>query len=338
MLVEIIMFSCMAVLEVRDLEVSFGPVRILRGVSFDLEAGQTLGVVGESGCGKSMTGFAIMGMLQRPGKLQGSIKIDGREIANLPEREMRKVRGEQIALVMQDPFTSLNPMMRVGDQIGEALMLHQDMGRREAWAKSVEMLEKVGVPAPESSARKFPHQMSGGQRQRVVIGMAFACKPKVLIADEPTTALDVTLQAQILRLIRELQETEGTAVMLISHDIGAIGSISSRVAVFYAGRIVEKGPAEVVLRRPAMPYTRALLNALPRAGMKRLEAIGGSPPDFAHLPPGCAFGPRCPLRVDKCAEEPGLLEVNEQQLSACWRAEEVAKIPPGKLLADEVAP
>lgn len=327
----------MAVLEVRDLEVSFGPVRILRGVSFDLEAGQTLGVVGESGCGKSMTGFAIMGMLQRPGKLKGSIKIDGREIANLPEKEMRKVRGEQIALVMQDPFTSLNPMMRVGDQIGEALRLHQDMGKREAWAKAIEMLEKVGVPAPESSARKFPHQMSGGQRQRVVIGMAFACKPKVLIADEPTTALDVTLQAQILRLIRELQETEGTAVMLISHDIGAIGAISSRVAVFYAGRIVEKGPAEIVLRRPAMPYTRALLNALPRAGMKKLEAIGGYPPDFSHLPQGCAFGPRCPMEIEKCAQEPGLIQVAEDQLAACWRGDEVAKLPPGKLLTEGAA-
>lgn len=327
----------MAVLEVRDLEVSFGPVRILRGVSFDLHAGQTLGVVGESGCGKSMTGFAIMGMLQRPGKLTGSIKIDGREIANLPEKDMRKVRGEQIALVMQDPFTSLNPMMRVGDQIGEALRLHQDMGKREAWAKSVEMLEKVGVPAPESSARKFPHQMSGGQRQRVVIGMAFACKPKVLIADEPTTALDVTLQAQILRLIRELQETEGTAVMLISHDIGAIGAISSRVAVFYAGRIVEKGPAEIVLRRPAMPYTRALLNALPRAGMKKLEAIGGYPPNFADLPQGCAFGPRCPLKFEKCTEEPALIQVADDQLAACWRGEEVSKLPPGKLLTEGAA-
>lgn len=300
-----------------------------------MEAGQTLGVVGESGCGKSMTGFAIMGMLQRPGILKGSIKLDGREIANLPEREMREVRGDQIALVMQDPFTSLNPMMRVGDQIGEALRLHQGMGRNEAWKKSVEMLEKVGVSAPESSARKFPHQMSGGQRQRVVIGMAFACKPTVLIADEPTTALDVTLQAQILRLIRELQETEGTAVMLISHDIGAIGSIASRIAVFYAGRIVEQGPSESVLRRAAMPYTRALLNALPRAGMKRLEAIGGQPPDFAHLPAGCAFGPRCPLHLEKCSEEPGLLSVGSAQSSACWRAEEVSKMPPGKMLNDE---
>jgi oligopeptide/dipeptide ABC transporter ATP-binding protein len=314
----------MAVLEVRDLEVSFGPIKILRGLSFDLHAGQTLGVVGESGCGKSMTGFAVMGMLQHPGRITGgSIKLEGRELVGLPERELRKIRGEQIALVMQDPFTSLNPMMKIADQIGEALILHQKMTRRQAWTRAVELLDMVGVPAPESSARKFPHQMSGGQRQRVVIAMAFACQPKVLIADEPTTALDVTLQAQILRLLRDLQERDGTAVMLISHDIGAIASVSQRIAVFYAGRIVEVGLGETVLRRAAMPYTRALLNALPQRGMERLEAIGGQPPDFTNLPEGCSFSPRCPLRIDRCAEEPQLLEVEEGHRSACWRANEV---------------
>jgi oligopeptide/dipeptide ABC transporter ATP-binding protein len=326
----------MATLEVRDLEVSFGRARILRGVSLDIEAGETLGIVGESGCGKSMTAFAIMGMLQVPGKVSaGSIKLDGRELVGLPEREWRKIRGGDIALVMQDPFTSLNPMMRIGHQIAEALTLHQDLKGKVAWNRAVEMLEKVGVPAPESSARKFPHQMSGGQRQRVVIAMAFACKPKVLIADEPTTALDVTLQAQILRLIRDLQEQEGTAVMMISHDIGAIASISSRIGVFYAGRVVEMGPAEAVLRRGGMPYTRALLNALPQPGVSRLEAIGGQPPDLAHLPVGCAFGPRCPLRFDKCGEEPSLLPVEPGHTAACWRATEVSAMPPGKLLADE---
>jgi oligopeptide transport system ATP-binding protein len=295
-------------------------------------------VVGESGCGKSMTGFAIMGMLIPPGRISaGSIKLEGRELVGLPEREIRKVRGEQIALVMQDPFTSLNPMMRVGDQIAEAIRLHQGLGKREAWTKSVEMLKKVGVPAPETSAKKYPHQMSGGQRQRVVIAMAFACKPKVLIADEPTTALDVTLQAQILRLLRELQETEGTAVMLISHDIGAIASIAQRIAVFYAGRIVEAAPAEKALRHAAMPYTRALLNALPRAGMTRLEAIGGHPPDFAHLPGGCAFAPRCPLRYEKCEVEPGLIAVESEHGAACWRAYEVAAMPIGKMLVQEAA-
>jgi oligopeptide/dipeptide ABC transporter ATP-binding protein len=320
----------MAVLEVRDLEVSFGPVKILRGISFDLEAGQTLGVVGESGCGKSMTGFAVMGMLPSQGKVTaGSIKLDGVELTTLKPREWLDIRGDQIALVMQDPFTSLNPMMRIGDQIGEALRLHQGMTRHQAWIRSIEMLDEVGVPAPESSARKYPHQMSGGQRQRVVIAMAFACKPRVLIADEPTTALDVTLQAQILRLIQELKEREGTAVMLISHDIGVIGSLAARIAVFYAGTVVETGPAEDLLRRPGHPYTRALLNALPRVGMTRLEAIGGQPPDLTDLPQGCPFRPRCPYRIDKCLEVPPLIPVSADHLAACWRAEEVhVGVPP----------
>jgi oligopeptide/dipeptide ABC transporter ATP-binding protein len=328
----------MPVLEVRDLEVTFGSTAILRGVSFDLEAGQTLGVVGESGCGKSMTGFTVMGMLPAGGRItKGSIKLEGVELVGISEKRWREIRGDQIGLVMQDPFTSLNPMMRVGDQIAECYQIHQSLSRADAWKRSVEMLDKVGVPVPEASARKFPHQMSGGQRQRVVIGMAFACNPKVLIADEPTTALDVTLQAQILRLLRDLQEKEGTAVMLISHDIGAIASISQRIAVFYAGKIVETGPSTTVLKRAAMPYTRALLNALPRAGVTRLEAIGGYPPDFAHLPVGCSFRPRCPLAFSKCEEEPGLLTIDPEHGAACWRAEEVGAMPPGKsLIAEEM--
>ena len=326
----------MAVLEVRDLEVSFGPIKILRGVSFDLDAGETLGVVGESGCGKSMTGFAVMGMLQAPGKISaGSIKLEGTELVGMPEKQIRNIRGDRIALVMQDPFTSLNPMMRIGDQIGEAFILHQGMHKKEAWAKAVEMLEKVGVPDPQGAARKFPHQMSGGQRQRVVIAIAFACKPEVLIADEPTTALDVTTQAQILRLIRDLQETNGTAVMLISHDVGAIASISQRIAVFYGGQIVEHGPAERVLRHASMPYTRALLNALPHAGMTRLESIAGYPPDFSNLPKGCAFSPRCPLRFEKCESAPPLVSLEAGHKAACWRAEEVLNMPDGKMLARE---
>ena len=311
----------MPVLEVRDLEVSFGETRVLRGVSFDLEAGQTFGVVGESGCGKSMTGFALMGMLPNGGAItQGSIQFEGQDLAQFTPREWLPLRGEKIALVMQDPFTSLNPMMRIGDQIREALRLHQALSRDQAWKQAVEMLDRVGVPVPESSARKFPHQMSGGQRQRVVLAMAFACKPTVLIADEPTTALDVTLQAQILRLIQELKEQVGTAVMLISHDIGVIGTLASRIGVFYAGRIVESGTAEDVLRRPQHPYTRALLNALPRKGAVRLESIPGYPPDFATLKGACAFGPRCPVCFDKCADEPGLLDLGGGHGAACWRA------------------
>ena len=315
----------MSLLSVSDLHVGFGSTEILRGVSFELEPGETLGVVGESGCGKSMTGFAIMGMLQAPGKVtKGSIKLEGTQLVGMKERDMRKVRGQDIALVMQDPFTSLNPMMRIADQIAEAYLLHEHkISKQEAYCRAVDMLDKVGVPAPESSARKYPHQLSGGQRQRVVIAMAFACNPKVLIADEPTTALDVTLQAQILRLVRDLQQKEGTGVILISHDIGAIASIAHRIAVFYAGKIVEIGKTEQVLRHASHPYTRSLLMSLPRAGQERLESISGQPPDFAKLTGECAFAPRCPLRIDKCSTEPELLPEPDGTHAACWRRDEV---------------
>jgi oligopeptide/dipeptide ABC transporter ATP-binding protein len=315
----------MAVLEVRDLKVQFGSATVLHGITFELDAGKTLGMVGESGCGKSQTAFSVMGMLQPPGRIVGgSIKLEGKELVGLPERTMQGIRGEQIALVMQDPFTSLNPMMRVGEQIAEVLRLHRGFSRKKAWEESVSLLEMVGVPAPAAAARRYPHQMSGGQRQRVVIAMAFACRPKVLLADEPTTALDVTLQAQILRLLRDLQEQEGTAVLLISHDIGVIAAVSERIAVVYAGRIVETGPSANVLRRPAMPYTEALLDALPQPGRIRLTAIKGQPPDLASLPEGCPFRPRCSLAVERCLQIPGLNIVESDHYSACWRAQEVA--------------
>ncbi|MBS1717498.1 MAG: ABC transporter ATP-binding protein [Armatimonadetes bacterium] len=319
--------ALVAILEVRDLEVSFGPVKILRGVSFDLNAGETLGVVGESGCGKSMTGFALMGMIQAPGRVTGgSIKLEGKELVGLSERDYREIRGSEIALVMQDPFTSLNPMMRVGDQIAEAIQLHQPLNKQQARQRAIEMIGEVGVPSPESSARKYPHQLSGGQRQRIVIAIAFACRPKVLIADEPTTALDVTLQAQILRLLRDLEEKDKTAIMFISHDIGAIGAISHRVAVFYAGEIVEVGNTADVLRHPAMPYTKALLGALPSVGATRLESISGQPPLFSNMPEGCKFAPRCEYRVDKCDQEPHLLPLDPTRQAACWRKEEILQL------------
>lgn len=310
------------ILTLNEVEVAFGSAKILRGVSLDLYPGETLGVVGESGCGKSMTGFAVMGMLPKPGKVtKGSITLEGRELTTLTNREWLDVRGDQIALVMQDPFTSLNPMMRVGEQIAEALRLHQNMSRQEASRKAVELLDQVGVPVPESSARKFPHQMSGGQRQRVVIAIAFACRPKVLIADEPTTALDVTLQAQILRLIREMQERDGTAVMLISHDIGVIGAMASRVAVFYAGRVVEIGESSQVLRDPRHPYTQALLSAMPTAGKTVLASLPGQPPDLTTLGVGCAFAERCPVRCDRAGEDPPLVLIpkGDDHQAACWR-------------------
>lgn len=315
----------MPVLKVLDLEVSFGSTRILQGVSFELEAGKTLGIVGESGCGKSMTAFAIMKMLHSPGRIsKGQILFEGMDLVTLSEAKMRQIRGKDIALVMQDPFTSLNPMMRVGDQIAESLVLHQDKSWAEARTLAVELMDKVGVPSPESSAKKFPHQLSGGQRQRIVIATAFACKPKVLLADEPTTALDVTLQAQILRLIRALQEEEDTAVMLISHDIGAIASVSDSIAVFYAGQIVEMGSAAEVLHAPTMPYTKALLNALPSPGKERLEAIDGQPPMFTNLPPGCSFAPRCQFADERCEQaRPNLVQLGPTRQTACFKAEEM---------------
>lgn len=319
--------SPVPILTVENLHVAFGDIEILRGVSLELEPGKTLGVVGESGCGKSMTGFAIMGMLPHPGKITaGSIKLEGKELTNLRTRDWVELRGKQIALVMQDPFTSLNPMMRIGHQVAEVLILHEKLSKERAWKQAVEMIDSVGIPAPESSARKYPHQLSGGQRQRVVIAMAFACKPKVLIADEPTTALDVTLQAQILRLIEELKSTVGTAVMLISHDIGVIGSLASRVSVFYAGRVVESGLADTVLLKPQHPYTKALLAALPRVGQTSLDAIGGHPPDLANLPQGCSFAPRCPFRFEKCIQDPPLLQAEPGHGSACWLVEKGAAV------------
>jgi len=309
----------MPVLEVNDLHVAIGDVQILRGVSFSVEAGRTLGVVGESGCGKSMTGLALMGMLPPGGGVKsGSIMLDGRDLTKLKPRDWLDIRGQDISMVMQDPFTSLNPLMQVGDQIAEVYRVHKNMPKAEARAKAIDMIRAVGVPSPEASARKYPHQMSGGQRQRIVIAIAFASKPKVLIADEPTTALDVTLQAQILRLLNDMQEAENTAVVIISHDIGVIGSVADDIAVYYAGRVVEYGPTEAVIRRPQHPYTQALLAAMPQVGQDRLLAIGGQPPNLATLDGSCAFAPRCAHRFDRCAEEPGLIESPTGSKAACW--------------------
>lgn len=313
----------MSLLTVDGLHVKIGDAHILRGVSFSVEPGQTLGVVGESGCGKSMTGLALMGMLPRTGRVtSGSIMFDGRDLTQLKPKDWLDIRGQEISMVMQDPFTSLNPMMRCGEQIAEVYRLHQGMPKRQARELAVEMLYKVGVPAPEDSARKYPHQMSGGQRQRVVIAIAFASKPKLLIADEPTTALDVTLQAQILHLIKDLQKQEKTGVILISHDIGVIGSISDNIAVYYAGRVVEIGTGEQVLKNPRHPYTQALMAALPTVGKERLAAIGGQPPNLAQLPEGCSFAPRCDRRLEWCQSEPDLMKIGDGQKAACWLVEE----------------
>lgn len=309
----------MPTLQLQDVRVEIGPTPILRGVSLSIDRGKTLGVVGESGCGKSMTGLATMGMLPPRGRVSsGRILLDHRELQGLSEREWRQIRGKQIGMVMQDPFASLNPMMRVGDQIAETLMLHLGKSKHVARSEAIDWMRKVGIPSPESSWRKFPHQMSGGQRQRIVIAIAFACRPTALIADEPTTALDVSLQAQILRLLRELQEEVGTAVMLISHDIGVIASLADDIAVYYAGRVVEKGPASAVLRNPKHPYTAALLAALPNPARDRLDAISGQPPSLSKLPAGCAFAPRCRSAFQECVKDPMPIQLEPQELVECW--------------------
>ena len=317
----------MPVLSVDDLHVSIKGTEILRGVSLTVESGQTLGVVGESGCGKSMTGKAIMGMLPRGGSVtKGSIKLADRELTTIRKNDWLDIRGQEISLVMQDPFTSLNPVMRIGDQIAEVYQLHQKMSKGQAREKAVEMLDKVGVPSPAESARKYPHQMSGGQRQRVVIAIAFATKPKVLIADEPTTALDVTLQAQILRLLKERQQVENTAVIVISHDIGVIASVADHIAVLYAGRVVENGPADAILRDPQHPYTQALLQAVPTVGKERLTVIKGQPPLLSDLPQGCAFSPRCPFAFEKCSQDPPMIASNTGSKAACWLLDKNAPV------------
>lgn len=316
----------MALLRAEDLHVAAGQTEILRGVSLTLDRGQTLGIVGESGCGKSMLASTLMAMLPTGCRLtKGSIQLNGLELTTQSERHLLEMRGRDLALVMQDPFTSLNPVMRIGDQIAESLVLHQSASWGSARRSAVELMERVGIPDPVGSAQRFPHQLSGGQRQRIVIAIAFACKPKLLIADEPTTALDVTLQAQVLHLIQELQREEGTAVILISHNIGVIAAVSDVVAVFYAGKVVEQGPTKTLLGDPEHPYTQALLDALPRVGVERLRTIREQPPRFGDLGAGCAFMPRCDVANERCNQDPPLQQILPGHCVRCWRAIEAAE-------------
>ena len=301
----------MALLEVRDLRTYFAQrkrtVRAVDGVSFDVNRGEVLGIVGESGCGKSMTALSVMGLIPTRGEIvSGSVKIDGRELVGADETLLRQVRGNEISMIFQDPITSLNPTMKIGQQIGEALKLHRSWGDKQVRERVIEVLNLVGFPSPRERIDEYPHQFSGGMRQRAMIAMALACEPKVLIADEPTTALDVTIQAQILGLLDQLRSTLGMSIILITHDLGVVAGRADRVVVMYAGQIVEEASADDLFYNRRHPYTEALLSAIPRLeghGRSRLLNIPGLPPDLSQPPLGCRFHPRCPRAQERCAQE-----------------------------------
>jgi oligopeptide transport system ATP-binding protein len=313
-------------LEVQDLRTVFktkdGDVQAVDGVSFHLDAGETLGIVGESGCGKSVTAMSIMG-LQRPGRIVGGkVLFNGRDLTKASETEMREIRGQEIAMIFQDPMTSLNPVFRTGWQVGEPLRLHRGLDGIKALAGAVAMLGKVGIPSPVERAKNYPHQFSGGMRQRAMIAMGLTTTPQVLIADEPTTALDVTIQAQILDLLRQVNREFGTATILITHNLGVVAGMCERVMVMYAGKVVESGPTTDVFAHPKHPYTWSLLRSIPRLDAERhepLKPIEGLPPNLIDLPKGCAFHPRCPFKIERCSRDtPALNRVGETQLAACW--------------------
>jgi len=298
-----------------------GPVPAVDDVSFEIRAGETLGLVGESGSGKSVTALSIMRLVQPPGRIaRGAIRFRNRNLLELSEGEMRKVRGADIGLIFQEPMTALNPVFTVGDQIAEALLVHDRATRRDAKVRAVELLDAVGVPDAATRVRDYPHQLSGGMRQRVLIAIAVACKPSLLVADEPTTALDVTIQAQILDLLRQMKDTFHLSLLLITHDLGVIAETADRVAVMYAGRIVEEGAVRDIFRAPMHPYTRGLIASIPGgAPGARLRAIEGTVPTLGALPPGCAFHPRCPDRFDPCATlPPPDYAVGQDHLARCY--------------------
>jgi oligopeptide/dipeptide ABC transporter ATP-binding protein len=324
---------------VKDLRTYFftegAVVKAVDGVSFDVEEGEILGLVGESGCGKTVTALSILRLIPTPpGRIAGGeVWFDGRDLLRLRDNEIRQVRGNKIAMIFQEPMTSLNPVLTVGRQITEALELHLRMDHRAASRRAVELLEMVRIPEAERRIQDYPHQLSGGMRQRVMIAMALACNPRLLLADEPTTALDVTIQAQILELLTGLVREMGTAVVIVTHNLGVIARYADRVNVMYAGQIVESAPAEELYHHPLHPYTLGLLRSVPRLDQVRrgkLEPIEGSPPDPAHVPTGCPFHPRCHLAVSRCQDEnPPLLQVGARHYSACWEWQRVAQAMTG---------
>jgi len=323
-------------LRVRNLVTSFrtdaGTLRAVDDVSFVVPRATTVALVGESGCGKSVTALSLLRLIDSPpGRIEsGAVELEGRDLLRLSEREMRKLRGNAISMIFQEPMTSLNPVYTAGWQIVEAIRLHQRRSRRDARARAIELLQLVGIPEPETTIDAYPHELSGGQRQRVMIAMALACEPRLLVADEPTTALDVTIQAQILELLGSLQQRLAMSILLITHDLGVVAENAHHVLVMYAARIVESAPVRAIFARPMHPYTRGLLESIPRAasnGRRRLATIEGMVPDLRALPAGCRFADRCPMRIDVCTrEEPPLAEtaIATGRLARCWRADEVA--------------
>lgn len=314
-------------LEVRNLRTHFqtyaGTVQAVNGISFSVAPGEALGIVGESGCGKSVTATSIMRLLPPNGKIvEGEIDFDGRDLASLSEREMQHIRGNEISMIFQDPMTSLNPVLKIRTQISESLQLHQNMTKAQAAKRSVELLELVGIPSPAMRVRQYPHEFSGGMRQRVMIAMALSCNPKMLIADEPTTALDVTIQAQIMDLMRELRQKLNTAIILITHDLGVVAGMCTRIQVMYAGRIIERGTPDDIYYNPKHPYTWGLLKSVPRVDArerKRLHSIPGQPPDLLAPPEGCEFWPRCDYAMEICqSQKPELTNIEGEHETACW--------------------
>jgi len=319
------------VLELKNLKTYFftdeGVVKAVDDVSFNVEKGKTLGLVGESGCGKSVTAMSISRLVSPPGRIVGGeILLNGRNLVPLPEQEMRQVRGSQISMIFQEPMTALNPVLEVGFQIAEAVLAHESVSKREAWSRAVESMRAVSIPDPEKRARDYPHHLSGGMRQRIMIAMALVCSPELVIADEPTTALDVTIQAQILELLDSLRQKYNLSLILISHDLGVIAEVAETVAVMYAGKIVEMGPAMGVFHNPRHPYTQGLLQSVPRLGSSvhkkdRLDVIEGMVPNLLHLPDGCSFAPRCHKKTVECTLSTIPLEpVSERQEVRCIHA------------------
>lgn len=321
------------ILKVENLKTSFftdrGEVKAVDGVDFTLEKGKTLGIVGESGCGKSITALSVLNLIEFPGRIvEGTVELEGETISNFTQEQMRDIRGNDISMIFQEPMTSLNPVFKVGDQISEALILHQGMTKEEALQKSVEMLDIVGIPRPDEVVHNYPHQLSGGMRQRVMIAMALACNPKILIADEPTTALDVTIQAQILDLMNSLREKLGMSIILITHDLGVVAQMADHIVVMYSGKVVEEASALELFKNPVHPYTRGLLASIPslKEDKERLESIEGQVPNPLNLPDGCYFAPRCKYATDECkAKKPELVEVCEGHKSRCLYAEKMFK-------------